>query len=79
MPTKKAKKMSLKPTVAERLVRNRRLSITLNEKEFRVVERFFKEYKIKNKSKFLRDTIIRTVWEKLEANAPTLFSKEEMR
>lgn len=79
MPTKKTKKTSLKPTVAERLVRNKRLSITLNEKEFRVVERFFKEYKIKNKSKFLRDTIIRTVWEKLEVNAPTLFSKEEMR
>ena len=63
----------------EKLVRNKRLTITLNEKEFRVIERFFNEYKIKNKTKFVRDLLIRSVWEKLEANAPTLFSADEMR
>ncbi len=76
---KKNSKTPLKPSVKDRLVRNRRISITLNEKELRVIERFFKEYKITNKSKFLRDTIIRTVWEKLEENAPTLFSKEDLK
>ena len=44
-----------------------------------VIERFFNEYKIKNKTKFVRDLLIRSVWEKLEANAPTLFSADEMR
>lgn len=66
------------PLKKERLVRDRRISITLNEKEFRVMERFFKECNIKNKSKFLRDTLIRIAWKKLEDNAPCLFSEEEM-
>ncbi|MBR0503652.1 MAG: hypothetical protein IJJ77_10465 [Paludibacteraceae bacterium] len=75
---RKKKKVSA-PSVKDRLVRDKRMSITLNEKEYRVIERFFKEYKIRNKSKFLRDTIIRTVWQKLEESAPTLFSENEMR
>ncbi len=73
--SKKTKKATLKK---ERLIRDKRISITLNEKEFRVMERFFKECKIKNKSKFLRDTLIRIAWKKLEDNAPYLFSEEEM-
>ncbi len=72
---RKTKKATLKK---ERLIRDKRISITLNEKEFRVMERFFKECKIKNKSKFLRDTLIRMAWKKLEDNAPCLFSEEEM-
>ncbi len=67
------------PIRKERLIRNKRISITLNEREFRVMERFFNEFKIKNKTKFLRDTIIRAAWQKLEENAPTLFPKEELR
>jgi hypothetical protein len=78
MANKKAKNAAKAPSKRERLVRNRRISITLNEKEFRVMERFFKECKIKNKSKFLRDTLIRLAWQKLDENAPYLFSEEEM-
>ncbi|MCQ2209756.1 MAG: ribbon-helix-helix domain-containing protein [Paludibacteraceae bacterium] len=79
MARQKKEKCNNAPSKRDRLVRDKRMSITLNEKELRVIERFFKEYKIKNKSKFLRDTIIHTVWEKLEESAPTLFSKDEMR
>lgn len=79
-----AKKTSSKSNVApplakERLARNKRVVITLNEKEFRVMDRFFNKYKIKNRTKFLRDTIIKTVWRTLEADAPTLFSDSEMK
>lgn len=79
MAGQRKKKKVNAPSVKDRLVRDKRMSITLNEKEYRVIERFFKEYKIRNKSKFLRDTIIRTVWQKLEESAPTLFSENEMR
>lgn len=79
MAGQRKKKKASTPSVKDRLVRDKRMSITLNEKEYRVIERFFKEYKIRNKSKFLRDTIIRTVWQKLEESAPTLFSENEMR
>ena len=79
MAGQRKKKKASAPSVKDRLVRDKRMSITLNEKEYRVIERFFKEYKIRNKSKFLRDTIIRTVWQKLEESAPTLFSENEMR
>ena len=74
-----SKKSTEKPLAKERLIRNKRVVITLNEKEFRVIDRFFKQYKISNKSKFLRETIIKTVWRQLEKDAPTLFSDSEMK
>lgn len=67
------------PSRRERLVRNKHISIALNEREYRVLERFYKEFNIKNKSKFLRDTIIRTVWNNLMENEPSLFSEEELK
>ena len=68
-----------KPIAKERMVRNKRVVITLNEKEFRVIDRFFTQYKVKNKTKFLRETIIKTIWRKFEEDAPTLFSESEMK
>ena len=61
----------------KKLVRNQRISIALNDAEMRALQRFFKQYKITNKAKFCRETIMLEVLKKFEANAPTLFDNVE--
>lgn len=48
-------------------------TISFNEKEFKVIVQFIDKYKIKNKSKFFRESIIATILQKLEDDYPTLF------
>ncbi len=75
----KKKKNPTAPTVKERLVRNKRINIALNQKEFKLLERFYTQFKIKNKSKFLRDTIMKTVWSKMVQQDMYLFKEDEMK
>lgn len=75
----KKKKSPTAPTVKERLVRNKRINIALNQKEFKLLERFYTQFKIKNKSKFLRDTIMKTVWSKMVQQDLYLFKEDEMK
>lgn len=75
----KKKKSPTAPTVKERLVRNKRINIALNQKEFKLLERFYTQFKIKNKSKFLRDTIMKTVWSKMVQQDMYLFKEDEMK
>lgn len=62
-----------------KMTRKNRVVISLNDKEMAVLNRFYEKYKISNKTKWLRETIILTVLKRFEADAPTLFSEEEMR
>lgn len=75
----KKKKKPAAPTIKGRLVRDKRINISLNESEYNLLMRFYSECKITNKSKFLRDTIMKTVWEKMIDNSTALFSKDEMK
>lgn len=72
----KNKKETPKPM---KMVRCNRVVISLNDKEMAVLNRFYDKYKITNKTKWLRETIIVTVLKQFESDAPTLFSEEEMR
>ena len=74
---KKNRKKTEKVPDRKRLVRNQRISIALNDAEMRALQRFFKQYKITNKAKFCRETIMLEVLKKFEANAPTLFDNVE--
>ena len=74
---KKNSKKTVKVPDRKRLVRNQRISIALNDAEMRALQRFFKQYKITNKAKFCRETIMLEVLKKFEANAPTLFDNVE--
>jgi len=53
--------------------RQHKRTIAFNDKELKVVEQFVEKYKIKNKSKFFRESIITTILQKIEENHPTLF------
>ena len=60
------------------LNRNNRMTLLLNEKEKLSIENYCKKHKIKNKSKFLRDTIMRTVMDHFLEDYPVLFDKKDM-
>ena len=63
----------------EALQRNFRISVSINEKEYNMVCRYLDKYKITNKNRWYRETILRPVLNKLEENHPTLFNENEMR
>ena len=47
--------------------------ITLNDEENKALTRYINKYKISNKSKFIRETLMLAVIRKLEEDHPTLF------
>jgi hypothetical protein len=70
---KKIRKKTDKVPDRKKLVRNQRISIALNDAEMRALQRFFQKYKISNKAKFCRETIMLEVLKRFEADAPSLF------
>ncbi len=78
MVVKKDKK-SEAPKTRIRMTRSNRVVISLNDREMAFMNRFYNKYKITNKTKWMRETLIVAILKKLEADAPTLFSEEEMR
>ena len=72
------KKKETMPSNTENMNRTYRLHIALNEKEYKVLNRFFEEYNITNKSKLIRETLMSAILKKFEEDAPTLFSEKEI-
>ena len=64
---------------AEYTKRERRMSILLSEDEQLIVDRYLKKYKITNKSRWLRETILMFIHKNMEEDYPTLFGEHDMR
>ncbi|MGQ1784297.1 MULTISPECIES: hypothetical protein [unclassified Saccharicrinis] len=78
---KKGRKNINKPvqkTRAAVLRRNHRTSFLLNEKEKEAMEWYCKKNRISNKSKFMRETLMRAVMDHFMDDYPTLFDKKDM-
>ncbi|MBQ9427174.1 MAG: hypothetical protein IJU36_06035 [Paludibacteraceae bacterium] len=64
----------MKPTPSyRRYPRTQRLSILLNEKEAELVNRYCKRYGISNRSRLIRETLMRAILKQLDRDNPTLF------
>ena len=59
--------------------RTHRIAFMLNDTEFNAIERHLRKYKITNKSKWYRRTILAEIWQKLGEDLPMLFDEKEMR
>lgn len=59
--------------------RDKRLTVLLNGKESGLIEEYLNKYKISNRSKWVRETLILFIMQKMEQDYPTLFSENEMR
>lgn len=49
----------------------------LNRRELNALDAFCEKYKISNRSKFMRETIITTILKKFDEDHPSLFQDEE--
>lgn len=59
--------------------RTKHLLFSLNEEEYALISSYIKKYKIANRSRWCRETIITHVLKSLEQDYPTLFGENEMR
>ena len=60
-------------------VTKRERSILLSEDEQMIVDRYLEKYKITNKSRWLRETILMFIHKNMEEDYPTLFGEHDMR
>jgi hypothetical protein len=59
------------------LKRTNRLSLMLNNREMRALSIYCDRYRVKNKSEFLRATIITAILKRFEDEHPTLWEESE--
>lgn len=53
--------------------RENRISILLNDQEMRALDRFCERYNITNRSRLVRETLMRAILKKIDNDQPTLF------
>ncbi|OUO53564.1 hypothetical protein B5F77_05740 [Parabacteroides sp. An277] len=56
-----------------------KVTFMLNDEEHKTVQRYLARYKIANKSRWYRETILTHIVRTLEEDYPTLFNENEMR
>ncbi|SBV96095.1 hypothetical protein [uncultured Dysgonomonas sp.] len=59
--------------------RTKHLLFSLNEEEYALISSYIKKYKIANRSRWCRETLIAHVLKSLDQDYPTLFGENEMR
>jgi hypothetical protein len=61
----------------ERLRRNNRLTLMLNNREMRAFGIYCNRFRVKNKSEFVRETIMKAILKRFENEHPTLWEENE--
>jgi hypothetical protein len=61
----------------EQLRRNNRFSVMLNNREMKALDIYCDRYRIKNKSSFLRETVMKTIIKRFDEEHPTLWEDAE--
>jgi hypothetical protein len=61
----------------DRLRRNNRLSLMLNNREMRALGIYCNRYRVRNKSGFLRETIMKAILKRFEEEHPSLWEENE--
>jgi hypothetical protein len=61
----------------DKLKRTNRLSLMLNNREMRALGIYCNRFRVKNKSEFLRETIMRAILKRFEEEHPTLWEESD--
>jgi hypothetical protein len=61
----------------DRLRRTNRLSLMLNSREMKALGIYCSRYRIKNKSEFMRETIMKAILKRFEEEHPTLWEEHD--
>ena len=59
--------------------RKQRMVCLMSEEEVRIVDNYLKRYKITNKARWLRETVLTFIHQNMEEDYPTLFNEHDMR
>jgi len=73
-----AKKIVLKSR-AKISLRDKPITFSLNETEYKVLQKYCAKYKITNRARLIRETLIKSILNKMNEDYPTLFGENEMR
>lgn len=79
---KKKASSALKTPVTSKkkpLVRDHKVIFALNEPEFKLLEKYCTQYKISNRSRFIRESLMKNVMSRMVNDYPKLFDENEMR
>lgn len=60
------------------LLRKHKASFLFNDKEQEAFNVYCKRYNVKNKARFMRESVMRTVMDQFMDDYPTLFDKEDL-
>ena len=74
----KADKPVVRPD-RRKMLRDKSMVFSLNEAEYKALQKYCTKYKIKNRSRFLRESVMKEVLTRLSEDYPTLFGEKEMR
>ncbi len=59
--------------------RHARLTCLVSDEEMRIIDNYLSKYKITNKGRWIRQTLLASIHKELEENYPTLFNEHDMR
>lgn len=63
----------------ETIKRERRMTLFLSEDEQQLIDRYLEKYRITNRSRWLRETVLMFIHRNMEDDYPTLFCEHDMR
>lgn len=75
---KKKKSVAPKPPI-DLLKRDKKVTVTFNEKEMNMMRSYLESNKISNQTRWIREVVMHYLWQKAEENYPTLFNENEIR
>ena len=55
------------------------MTCLLSEEEERIIDRYLTKYKITNKSRWFRETVLSVIHKSMDEDYPTLFEEHDMR
>lgn len=58
---------------AKQMKRQNRVTMLLNDKELRAIEKYCHRYQIHNRSKLIRELVMKQILHRFEQDTPTLF------
>ena len=61
----------------KKFIRKHRLSFVFNDLEQDVLDKYLKKYNVNNKSKFMREAIVRAILKQFDEDYPSLFPEFE--
>ena len=60
-------------------VRRTRLTCLVSDDEMAIIDSYLRKYKIGNKSRWMRETLLAFIHQNLDQDYPTLFNEHDMR